>query len=738
MNQLFYLDDLEIQEPVGFAEIEFSIKRDDVFHGMSYEASTSSLQFYGEAYTYLKNKKETEGVKANVTFRALSTCDTYDYEELISGRLNFGKFKESCGDQCTVSLPIEQESCAVILQARKDQKVDVDKNTGVDNTTLLGAYAGLAVETELPAHELDARVEGYVVDAGDVVIIDPDCDENKFMWVRPTYARELFNSITEGQLIPINTYQLGHDDFARITPQLLYDDNISCFTGEFNYSVRMKGNFTVDNASLTISPGGARIQLVLLGPESETLYCNASNVFDYSCVVNQVEFFTSTGAYMDFDEDFDETLSGTVTIPQGYGLYAWVYFPMGFTCDNPLTVTFDPETYFLLDTTKSCPATNADLYLIHETLSRVSEAITNGCVRVKSSFYGRTDSEPFSFPADGCGGLRSVTSGLKIRQAIEDKFFTSLKDLLEGLNAIDNIGFDIIADPDGIYGALLRVEGVDYFYQEVEILRHDAIPKGDSEVEENKHYSRINVGYKKWEVERVNGLDEFNSNREYNTSIDTINGNLDITSILVAGTYAIEITRQQSFADSGGADTKYDNDTFIICMERPAYPYGGLQVELGNITNAANIFSPATIYNYRLSPLRNLMRWYKTIAAGFASLSDALNMLFFTSGTGNLIASGLMTDTVCRMENSDLQENQNIFVTKFTNASDYTPLWKNELITYEYPMSIADYRAIKENPYGYISAQCGNGAFQKYWIKEIKYKPMKGTATIAGRLKYGT
>lgn len=736
MNQLFYLDDLEIEEPIGFADIELSIKRDETFHGMSYEASTSSLQFYGKAFTYLKNKKETEGVKSNVLFRALSTCENYDYEELISGRLNFGKYKESCGDQCTVSLPIEQESCALTLLTRKDQKIDVDKDTGVDNTTILGAYDGLAVETELPAHELDARVEGYVLPEGDIVTIDPDCDENKFIWVRPTYGRELFNSITEGQLIPINSYQVGDADFSRITPQLLYDDNISCFTGEFNYSLRMKGNFTVNNASLTISPGGARIQLVLLGPDAASTYCNPSNVFDYSCVVNQVEFYTSTGAFINHDVDFDETLTGTVIIPQGYGLYAWVYFPMGFTCGNPLTVTFDPETFFLLYTTKSCPATNADLYLIHETLSRVSESITNGCVRVKSSFYGRTDSEPFSFPADGCGGLRSVTSGLKIRRAIEDKFFTSLKDLLEGLNAIDNIGFDIIADPDLPYGALLRIESVDYFYQNVEVLRHDAIPKADTEIEENKHYSRIQVGYKKWEVERVNGLDEFNSTREYNTSIDTINSNLDITSILVAGTYPIEITRQQSFALSGGADTKYDNETFIMCMERGGL-YNPLQIELGNITNPQNIFSPNTIYNYRISPIRNLMRWYKTIAAGFASLSDALNMLFFSSGTGNLTASGLMTDTFCRQENSELQENQNIFVTKFTNVSDYTPLWKNELITYEYAMSIADYRAIKENPYGYISAQCGNGDFSKYWIKEIKYKPMKGMATIIGRRKYG-
>lgn len=729
MNQLFYLDDLEIQEPIGFADIELSIKRDEIFHGMSYEASTSSLQFYGEAFTYLKNKKETDGVKANVRFRALSTCEEYDYEELISGRLNFGKYKESCGDQCTVSLPIEQESCAIILQARKDQKVDVDKDTGVDNTTILGIYDGLGVETELPAHELfvgiDANVgtDGYSAITGETGL-----------FISAAFAFRPMYEIIRNDSIDNANVDTGTDAGSSpalgilpeaISPIFLFDNTIPCFEGGFDYDLRLKGTFSYVIVDGSAVHDDIRVRL------TKGTWPNPVTVVDEQ-ILSPVGGSPLT---------FDVTLTGSVTLADGEGLYMlyevhWDASPGNANID--MEVVFDTESSVLVTATKDCPATNAELYLIHETLSRVSEAITNGCVRVKSSFYGRTDSEPFSFPEDGCGGLRSVTSGLKIRRAIEDKFFTSLKDLLEGLNAIDNIGFDIIQDPLLSYGMLLRIEGVDFFYQDTEILRHDAIPKGDSEVEENKHYSRIQVGYKKWEVERVNGLDEFNSNREYNTSIDTISSNLDITSILVAGTYPIEITRQQSFAVSGGADTKYDNDTFIICMERPAYPYSSLQVELGNITNAANIFSPNTIYNYRLSPLRNLMRWYKTIAAGFASLGDALNMLFFTSGTGNLTASGLMTDTTCRMENSDLQENQNIFVTKFTNVTDYTPLWKNELITYDYPMSIADYRAIKENPYGYISAQCGNGEFEKYWIKEIKYKPMKGTATIAGRLKYGT
>lgn len=374
---------------------------------------------------------------------------------------------------------------------------------------------------------------------------------------------------------------------------------------------------------------------------------------------------------------------------------------------------------------------------MHEVLSRVTESITNGCMRVKSEFYGRTDSEPFAFPADGCGGLRTLTSGLKIRRAEEDKFFASLKDLLEGLNPIDNIGMGVENDPDIPGRMLMRVEELDYFYRNEQLLRHDGIPKADIDVEEVKHYSRILVGYKKWEVEDVKGLDEFNSNREYKTSIDTVNSTLDITSNFVAGSYPIEITRQQSFAVSGGADTKYDNDIFIISMERQSYPYGGMQVEQGNVDNPQNIFSPGTIYNYRLSPLRNLMRWYRSIAPAFASFFDTANKLFFSSGTGNLTASGIMESTFCRQENAEIQENQNIFVTNYANTDDYTPLWKNELMTYAYPMSVADYEAVKANPYGYIEAQCGNGAFEKFWIQEIKFKLTKGEATFTLRKKYG-
>lgn len=748
MDYFFILDDLDIEEPIGFPEIELSLLRDDKFHGIVNEASTSTLEFYGVAATYLQNKWETEGVQANVTFTVLINCGAYVLEEVLTGRLNFGKYKESCGDECTVSIPWEKTSCAVTLNARFDQKVDVDKETGADGLTPLQNYAGLAVETELPAHALKTGTAGRVNDEGDVIDLDIFLNYGGDPSVRPTYGVAVDESLTNSQLIP-TVFASSDNTFNDpiLSPQLLLESDLegACYDGTFQYVARLKGSFDFNfvNANGSPNPGTTFFFFkAVLGtgewnefppPDPQTGDWDKGLTVINSANINP----TVVGDH--WSGTFDVTFTGTLNLAEGKGLYNYlVWEAIGGLTDIRMVgnITFDKETEINVLGIKLCPATTAELYMVHETLSRLTESVTNGCARVQSQYYGRIDSEPFSFPVDGCGGLRTVTSGLKIRKAVEDKFFTSPQDLIEGLNAIDNIGFDVIDDTERIGNSIVRVENVEYFYQDQELLVHDFIPHADKETEETKFYSKVNVGYKKWEVNKVNGLGEFNSNRQYNTSIDTINSTLEITSNLVAGTIPIEVTRQQSFAASGGADTSYDNEVFIICMRRTTYPYGNIEVERDNIDNPDNIFSPETVYNFRISPVRNLMRWYKTLSAAFAAVSSSLNQLFFASGTGNFTAAGMLDDPSCRLENAVLRENQNLFVTNFADQAEATPIWRNELITYEYPMTVQEYQKVRANPYGYITLQCGNKPFQQAYIKEIKFKLAKGVATFILRKKY--
>lgn len=726
MDIRHYLDELEIDEPIGFEDLELSIKRDAKFHGMQFEASTSTLEFYGEGAAYLQGKKALQGLSANVIYRATIACEgDADAAEAVRGRLNFGKYRESCGTTCRVSMPVEEDSCQVIFKSRFDQKVDLDNPVAFDKITGLPPYTGLGITMEIPAKALEVGGAGRVADGSNAINDNITSWIGTDLWIaRPTYEVSLDESLKTTQLIPTGDHEWQDDEFSiPITPQLLFEDTITCFPDQVDYEFEYTGSFLIEN-SLGFELIHAKLKVVT--------WDGNGNIFTNGTLIEEIllpDTYTGTSYFGTF---FDQVLSGSIVLTDGIGVYSYLELnidnstPFG---DFDINVTFAPQTTMSITAVKLCPASDAQVYLIHETLSRITEAITNRCIRVRSDYYGRIDSEPFAADADGCGGLRLLTSGLKLRQAPEDqdKFFLSAKDALEGLWAIDNIGFGIEDDTTLPGFFVLRVEPVEYFYQDTEILALPYIPDADSDVQESGHYSRVLMGYKRWEVEEVNGLGEPNSNREYRTSLDTISNTLDATSVLVAGSYPIEITRQQSFAASGAADTSYDNETFIICVERDPY---GFSVEQGNISSPANIFDPATILNYRLTPARNMMRWAKSVLNSYANISSSSDRIFFNAGTGNITAEGQLSDTECRLEAGVLAENQDISISTFANQADALPLFRPEYITFEYPLSVAQYQELKANPYGKIAYGCGSAEYLYGFIKEIKFKVAKGKATF--------
>lgn len=739
MDYRFYLNDLEIEEPIGWADFELSMKRDDTYHGMQFLASTGTLRFWGIGAEYLEDQKNQFTVSAQVTFKAESTCED-TYTEIISGRLNFGKYKDQCGDLCIVEIPFEEDSCTVIFNNRFDNKVDIDSLMATDNTTVLPNYGNLGGTIQMPAKALQAAVDGSVALTGDAFQVEyntGDVPQFQLTYLRPEYSIERYNNIKTGQLTGGQNCQSGFNfnvsscptaEQAPITPQLLFEDDINCFDGNFTYTSRLKGSFVWNSG----------VKLVEVTHVIYKWDGNGDIINDGELVQSDV-LFSSGGTTGDDSFLFDSTLAGTTTIADGVGFYAFLIFNLqslvtpGFS--GTVDVTFDSNTLFRIEAIKVCPPTFVQYYMLHEALSRVVENVTNGCIRVKSEYFGRTDSQPYAFPADGCGGLRMLTSGLKLRNAPNAKMFASAKDLISGLNAIDNIGFGITPDPTFAAHSILQIEAIDFFYKDAQVLQLDAIPVVSNEIQENLHYAKINVGYKKWEVESVNGLNEFNSNREYRTNVETISTTLDITSVLVAGNYPIEVTRQQNFADSGAADTTYDNEIFIICLERDTI--NPFKVELNKILNPLNIFDPATVKNYRISPIRNLRRWFRSIAPTYANVFNSGSRLFFNAGTGNFIAQGQLT-VGCVFENGSLAENQSIGITNFAIQADAIPLFKNEFASFDYPLSVAEWNILKANPYGYIAYTCGTSAtVQKGFIKEVKYRPAKGMANFTLRKKWG-
>jgi hypothetical protein len=716
---LHELNGVEIEEPVGFNDIVFNIQRDEIWHGVFFEASTSQLGFYDAAFDILQSAKENDGVDAVVIYKASSRCEgETEYTEVINGKLDFSGYQELCGDQCLIRLSVEQDNCAMIFKNRFDQKVDIDTALGFDKITTLVDYPGLRFDMMLATQVIPITADADVsLDSDTGVLTDTVFDaqiNSQVLFIRPLYTRVTDNSIMTGELDdPTNVFE-DPDGFFLISPQVLIGENPKCITTGYDYEVRMKGSIILNYTSST--PGAVmRIRLIV-----DVWNGTGSHRADATVLH---AFTVDTSADSGVTYTFDQLFSGSTNLLEGDGFYAYIEvaaLPVNIvTCTT--TYIFDPETSFFLDNTKECPETNCEVGLIFETLARATEVITNRCLTIDSEYYGRTDSEPYSYDEDGCGSLRILTPGLRIRQATDKNFFASMKDFMFGLRAIDNIGMGMLSDR-------IRIEPAEYFYQDVMIMEMLLIPTSVSKIDQTLIYSNIKTGYNKWEIKSIKGIDEFCSYKERRTGIESVNNELDISCDLIAGGYPIENLRTQSLGNTGLTDSTYDNDVFIICVDRDAYGY---HVEQGITEDASQFFSPATAYNWRIRPLYNIMRWFKSIAQCYVNvINTPASKIFFTQGKGNYLAKGNISPyDPCTIESRAMPENEDIAHSDFKNSADGTPIYKPETIAFTYPLSIAEYYLIKATPYGYINVQCGaNGPIQKTFIKTIEYKPAEGSA----------
>lgn len=284
------------------------------------------------------------------------------------------------------------------------------------------------------------------------------------------------------------------------------------------------------------------------------------------------------------NESFDINYSHTLNIMPEDRIYLYLQFANvqylsgggGGGPSDPFELTLNiTEGSFKAKFLSKCEPTPARVYMVNETMSRIVEAYTGDCLRVKSNYYGRTDSQPYASAEDGCGGLRVVTSGLKIRARETDKVFIggqpntprltlSMKDMFDAMNAVDNIGLGIEPDTERIGYHWLRVEPVNHFYNTSVVLTCDHIAEVKRKINPEALFSIFKCGYEKWESERVNGLNDVFTKREYRTMLTTIRNTYDRVCKFIASDYTIEVTRREYGTTT--KDWKYDNDTFIICL----------------------------------------------------------------------------------------------------------------------------------------------------------------------------
>lgn len=577
----------QIDEPIGWDGINLRLKRDKNWHGFFDFAddTTASLQFHGDGFTILKTAYETYGSQANVQLLIEYQCATGDeYDQLYLGRFVFSTYKDICGDECYSEIGIEALSCLMIFRNRYDQQVDLDSLESFDGD-VLPEYDGLNKQLTLPSkviflQSLAVSTESkttYAIQNPDSTAYPtgylPDGGGGYLTGTRTAWF-SIPSNVTQSDLSTINgtiTEYAPNGINTNSYPSALFKLDLLPICPAFQIRIQISFTGTFTNSGSANRSEELKFIIVL----GETAWTGSGAI-----IIDTTSLYSYTGTSPD-TQNFNYSIDETITVAAGQSLFLYFFYEC-FKSDNAQndpTVTVNNDFSIDLSSESQCDATRAGVYLINETLSRCVEAVTNDCMRVYSDYFGRTDAEPYPSDADGCGALRAVINGLRIRNApnsdgnTPQKMTVSMQDMFDALNSTDNIGIGLEDDPFRPYenAKLIRVEPQEYFYNQSILMTCDSIRKVERNVDSSLIFSTIRLGYQKWKTWNINGLNDIFTPREYRTELAELKNELDKTCKFLASDYAIEWTRRQYGLTT--ADSRYDNDIFFLCLTRDPYEY---------------------------------------------------------------------------------------------------------------------------------------------------------------------
>ena len=409
------------------------------------------------------------------------------------------------------------------------------------------------------------------------------------------------------------------------------------------------------------------------------------------------------------------------------------------------SINYDTSSKLLLRAVSSTDVYSSEILAIpvYDLLNRMTHKIAD--IPVISNWYATKASE-FKYVGPnrhaGGGAAKCITNGYRMRQAqvlpSQDNIKASFYKLLKSLTAIDGIGygFENITkknapnNPKQWGGVCVRVERWDYFYQQDIMLELSDVPDVKRQVQPDDIYNELKIGYKKYmEDTEMSVADTFHTQLSFVAEQKTVGNKLELISDLIADPYIIELTRRQVGKNNKGTSRsgwRYDNDLFVIETILRKVPYDLTPAVIGydhivaqGVTNAQNILDPKDTLNPSLSPQRNALRnrhllftprkrqqWlFQTSKvnekAEYANTSRLPHELAFAE---HCDIDGTFDDRPVIAENSNI---------------DYAPsIFLAEKVSFEYPITPEQYKAILEYPYGLVSI---NDGIIKGWIEEFEY-----------------
>jgi hypothetical protein len=780
-----------IEEPGGWEEFSLKIKRHEERHGTFRELQETTFRFYGEAMDLLKQEKETYGIRGIYTLVIEGKCGDV-WEEEYRGRISFDSYKFICGDYCYVSVGVDQVGPLVDFINRFDQKVDLTNSVAFDGTTALTDYPNLSREIILPSKAILLRSAASNQSANQYTISDdsgwfPVSPTGSMQGGTNVPFQTIdVNSIKTFQADPIIDY-FNKSNLNEYIPELIYNDpdkELNCVQTTFQIEFRVKGvyrNLTngSGNHTLTLSiKKGLTDFYTATMIQGWTLYTSSSIL-----IVNQAFDITYTGTvtlnpgeklFLATFLTYFKATNFTESVKIQFDPETYFKASVISKCDPTkakVSMVNEVTSRVIESITNNQLQLTSDYYGRTDSLPFAS--VADGCGSLRALSTGLD--------------IRRA----KLADGSDPKMFLSMKDIFESLNAIDNIGIgaegndkvrienwkyfyqdDVIFTCRDIETLENQVKEKDHYsvfktgYEKWEAEDFNGLDEfltkrefrtALSEVQNTleKVCKFIASGYA-WEVTRRKTNDTKDWRFDNDTFIVCVARKVKTPVFFLGTGSGIDISIDGLNISVGDSirftDTVSNNATFTVtevnlsgghtligvaeAMTAETAPNAHFEnltdpfhVEHKNILSAANILDPDSVYNFRISPERNAMRWFDRVANCYRNITNA-DKLIFSSGDGNYKAEGELLDTLCRLESGVISESDDIDLTKFNDPDDGTPITRPERVVFKYPVSFSDYNLIKANPYGLIEyhTKCEKGFG---WIDEITYKPNEGLANFS-------
>jgi hypothetical protein len=563
----------DIDEPIKWADVLFSMEADDQFHGINSEYSQGDLKldFQCEnAHELISSQYYQYGTDALIEFLVIDVdYDGTEYTE-YRGKINAETIHIEAGK---VSASIVRNTIHQKVSSRWDSPVALDLKSTLDNVFI--APPG-SFELPLPGqtiHEVgeftrkkrlyETKEDNQNVGYGGLYTLYPNliwpADQKPvppetINFQQMEGVAQLSGGILKGgpDAFPLirtsvaGSYHLEVDWLTKID-MAISRDNAALEFGRVKYAV-----WSIEPTLVVKQPGKADVVTALtpiIKGSGETVFIGEKLV--------QIRY------------------SGDLELIAGSTIYVFIKL-IALTTKPLKQLSFSADTSMIrvkIDRKTRAEASKTQAYLFPDVLKFVAGVITS--VVDDETKTGRVTGsliEPASQTQafDGPATEYAVASGGQLRGLKKAPTFT-LKELIETIWAHHTAG--ILYERDETTGIeSIRVEPGEWFYRGDEIIKLDDVFEYSEDPDTNLLFNQLIVGYEKYPDEGPGVAEEFNTTRTYQTPLVNRDAKQEILCPLIAAGTAIEEARRLGLTktDADGkviASTdagQYDDDNFML------------------------------------------------------------------------------------------------------------------------------------------------------------------------------